>query len=101
LSFTSYTKIGLRIATFIGFIGAAVSFLISIYYLVRKLLSWYEFSAGVAPLMIGVFFLGSLQLIFIGLIGEYILSMNQRLMKRPLVVEEERIGKWDAPEKKD
>jgi len=94
LSFTSYTKIGLRLATFVGFFGAVISFLIAVYYFVRKLLDWYEFSAGIVPLVIGVFFLGSLQLIFIGLIGEYILSMNQRIMKRPIVVEEERIGKW-------
>ena len=97
LSFTSYTKIGLRLATFIGFIGAFVSFVIAIVYLVLKLIDWYGFSAGMAPLIILVAALGSLQLLFIGLIGEYILAINQRVMKRPLVVEEERVGIWDEP----
>ena len=95
LSFTSYTKVGLRLATFIGFIGAFLSFLIAVYFFVRKLVDWYGYDAGIAPLIILVALLGSLQLLFIGLIGEYILSINHRVMKRPLVVEEERIGEWD------
>ena len=101
LSFTSYTKIGLRFATFIGFFGALVSFLIGIYFLVRKLINWYGYEAGIAPLIILVGMLGSLQLIFIGLIGEYIMSINQRVMNRPLVIEEERIGNWDNDKKTD
>ena len=101
LSFTSYTKIGLRFATFIGFFGALVSFLIGIYFLVRKLINWYGYEAGIAPLIILVGMLGSLQLIFIGLIGEYIMSINQRVMNRPLVIEEERIGNWDADRQTD
>ena len=100
LSFTSYTKIGLRLATFIGFFGALVSFGIGIYFLVKKLCDWYGYQAGIAPLIILVGMLGSLQLIFIGLIGEYILSINQRVMHRPLVIEEERIGIWDKEEEK-
>ncbi|MBR6977418.1 MAG: glycosyltransferase family 2 protein [Lachnospiraceae bacterium] len=99
LSFTSYTKIGLRLATFIGFFGAFASFVIAIVYLILKLTNWYGFEAGMAPLIILVAALGSLQLLFIGLIGEYILAINQRVMKRPLVVEEERVGIWD--EKKE
>lgn len=92
LSFTSYTKVGLRMATFIGFIGAMISFAIAIFYLVLKLIFWNTFAIGSAPILIGVFLLGSFQLIFIGLIGEYVLSINQRIMNRPLVVEEERIN---------
>lgn len=92
LSFTSYTKIGLRMATFMGFGLAAVSFFIALVYLVLKLIYWDRFIAGTTPILIGIFLLGSIQLIFIGLIGEYILSMNQRIMKRPLVIEEERIN---------
>lgn len=92
LSFTSYTKIGLRLATFIGAAIAFCSFVISIVYLIMKLIHWYDFVAGTAPILIGMFFLGAVQLIFLGLIGEYILSMNQRIMNRPLVVEEERIN---------
>ncbi|MBR6405159.1 MAG: glycosyltransferase family 2 protein [Lachnospiraceae bacterium] len=101
LSFTSYTKIGLRIASFIGYIGAFISLGIGIYYLVRKLIDWYGYPAGMAPLIILVGVLGSLQLIFIGLMGEYILSINQRLMKRPLVVEEERLGNWEDDGKEE
>ena len=103
LSITSYTKIGLRIATFIGMIVALISLGIGLVYLVMKLIWWDRFSAGMAPMLIGMFFLGSLQLFFIGLIGEYIMNMNKRLMNRPLVVEEERINfkeEEDAQENK-
>lgn len=92
LSFTSYTKIGLRLATFVGAGVAIVSFIIAIVYLVLKLVYWDRFVAGQAPVLIGMFFLGSIQLIFLGFIGEYILSMNQRIMNRPLVIEEERLN---------
>jgi glycosyltransferase involved in cell wall biosynthesis len=92
LSFTSYTKAGLRIATIAGFITAGLSLIASIVYLIYKLLYWDSFSAGIAPLILGVFFFGSLQLFFIGLIGEYVMSINTRLMNRPLVIEEERIN---------
>ena len=92
LSFTSYTKIGLRIATIGGFLCAGISFIIAIIYLLYKLTHWYSFSAGVAPLIIGLFMMGGIQLFFVGLLGEYIMSINTRVMKRPLVVEEERIN---------
>lgn len=92
LSFTSYTKIGLRLSTFIGFGIAFVSVLISLVYLILKLIFWNTFVAGTAPILIGMFFLGAVQLIFLGLLGEYILSINQRVMNRPLVIEEERIN---------
>lgn len=92
LSFTSYTKIGLRLATFMGIILGSVSALIGVIYLVMKIVFWDWFSAGMAPVLIGMFFLGSIQLFFLGFIGEYILSMNQRIMNRPLVIEEERIN---------
>lgn len=92
LSFTSYTKGGLRLATFGGFIISGISFLIALFYLVRKLLYWDQFVAGNAPILIGVFFLGGIQLSFIGLLGEYIMSINTRVMNRPLVIEEDRIN---------
>lgn len=92
LSFTSYTKIGLRLATFGGFICSAISILVAIIYFVLKLIYWDNFPAGIVPILIGVFLMGSIQLFFIGLIGEYIMNMNTRLMNRPLVVEEERIN---------
>jgi glycosyltransferase involved in cell wall biosynthesis len=100
LSFTSYTKAGLRLATIAGFLMGAVTFLISGAYLAYKLLYWDNFSLGTAPIIIGVFFLGSMQLFFIGFIGEYIMAMNTRLrhMNYPLVVEEERLNFETPPE---
>lgn len=92
LSFTSYTKIGLRLATFLGVGCGIISFIIGVFYLIAKLLWWNNFSAGIAPITIGMFFLGSVQLFFLGFLGEYIMSINQRVMNRPLVVEEERIN---------
>lgn len=92
LSFTSYTKIGLRICTFFGVFIACVSIIIGLAYLVMKLIYWDRFPAGMAPVLIGMFFLGALQLFFIGILGEYILSINKRVMNRPLVIEEERIN---------
>lgn len=101
LSFTSYTKIGLRLATFIGVGCGLISLIVGLVYFVLKLIYWDRFVAGMVPIILLVSFLGSLQLLFIGLMGEYILSMNQRLMNRPLVVEEERINfeEADAEEK--
>ena len=98
LSFTSYTKIGLRIATIIGFIMSMVSMVIALVYLILKLVYWDRFSAGTAPILIGVFFMGALQLFFIGLLGEYVLNINRRVMKRPLVIEEERINFENEPD---
>lgn len=92
LSFTSYTKNGLRIATIAGFIISMISFLIGLVYLVMKLVFWYKFTAGYAPMMIGIFFMGGLLLAFMGFLGEYVMAINARVMKRPLVVEEERIN---------
>ncbi len=99
LSITSYTKVGLRACTFLGMICGIISALIGLIYLILKLLFWNRFAAGMAPILIGMFFLGSLQLFFIGFIGEYISSINRRVMNRPLVVEEERIN-FDKPEDK-
>ena len=98
LSITSYTKIGLRIATFGGGIIAALSLIAALVYLILKLCNWYDFDAGMAPVTIGMFVLGSIQIFFIGFLGEYILNINERIMNRPLVVEEERIN-FDEPEK--
>ena len=66
--------------------------IVAIVYLVLKLMYWDRFAAGMAPLLIGMCFLGSVQIFFIGLVGEYILTINARVMKRPLVVEEERLN---------
>lgn len=92
LSVTSYTKIGLRLCTFFGMFTGVLSALVGFVYFVLKLIMWDSFSAGIAPVLIGMFFLGAIQLFFLGLIGEYILSMNTRIMNRPLVVEEKRLN---------
>lgn len=92
LSFTSYTKVGLRVATIFGAIMSFISMGIAIFYFIYKILHWNSFSAGIAPLVIGVWFLGAIQLFFIGFLGEYIMSINTRIMNRPLVIEEERLN---------
>lgn len=92
LSFTSYTKVGLRLATIAGFIFSGFCMLIALAYFVAKLIWWDTFPLGTAPTIIGIFFMGSVQLFFIGLLGEYVLNINTRIMKRPLVVEEKRIN---------
>ena len=97
LSVTSYTKAGLRLATIFGSLCAGLSLAVALVYLVMKLIWWNRFPAGMAPMLIGMLFLGSIQLFFIGLLGEYIMSINQRVMKRPLVIEEERINMDAAP----
>ncbi|MCI8269529.1 MAG: glycosyltransferase family 2 protein [Lachnospiraceae bacterium] len=100
LSVTSYTKAGLRLATFIGAISCAISLLVAFAYLIMKLVWWDRFPAGMAPMLLGMLFLGSVQIFFIGMIGEYVLSINQRVMKRPLVIEEERLNFTENDEKK-
>lgn len=92
LSFTSYTKVGLHLVTFVGMILSALSILAALVYLVLKLLYWDRFSAGFAPMIIGLFFLNAIELLFIGFVGEYVMSINTRVMNRPLVIEEERIN---------
>ena len=96
LSVTSYTKVGLRFATFLGGLSCGISLLVALVYLVMKLIWWDRFPAGMAPMLIGMLFLGSVQIFFIGMVGEYILSINQRVMRRPLVIEEERINFGEA-----
>lgn len=92
LSFTSYTTMGLRVATIAGFIFSFISIIVALVYLVLKLLYWDRFPAGMYPVLLLVSVMGSLQLFFIGFLGEYVLSMNKRIMNRPLVIEEERIN---------
>ena len=92
LSITSYTKVGLRLATVFGSVCAVGSMLIALVYLIMKLIWWDRFPAGMTPMLLGMLFLGSVQIFFIGLVGEYILTINSRVMKRPLVIEEERIN---------
>ncbi len=95
LSITSYTKMGLRVATLAGFVFSVIDVIVALVYLVLKLTHWYSFHAGYAPMIIGLFLVSAIELFFIGLMGEYILNINTRTIHRPLVVEEKRLGKWD------
>ena len=92
LSFTTYTKMGLRLATIMGFIMSVLSLVVALVYLIMKLIWWDRFVAGMTPILIMVTVLGSMQLFFIGFLGEYVLNINKRVMHRPLVIEEERIN---------
>jgi polyisoprenyl-phosphate glycosyltransferase len=92
LGVTNYTKVPLRLATMFGFLSALVSFLVGLIYLVYKLVFWFQFSLGSAPIIIGLFFLGSVQLLFLGIVGEYIGAIYTQVMHRPLVIEKERIN---------
>ena len=96
LGITSHSKIPIRLATMAGLALSLISFLISLTYLLLKLILWDSFQLGTAPLLIGVFFFGSVQLFFIGLIGEYIASIHTQVMRRPLVIEHERVN-FDSP----
>lgn len=89
---THVSKKPLRIVTLVGLIMSAISFVIAFIYLVFKLVHWYEFDMGAAPILIGVFLLGSVQLACLGVIGEYIGAILTKVTKRPMVVEEERIN---------
>jgi len=92
LGFTNNTKIPLRLATTVGFLMAAISFSVGLFYLVYKLIYWQSFSAGLAPLVVGLFFFGGIQLLFLGIVGEYIGAIYTQVLHRPLVIEKERIN---------
>lgn len=92
IGITSYSKVVMRLATIFGFFISGISFLIGLIYLILKLIYWDRFQAGTAPVLIGVFFFSSIQLFFIGFLGEYLMNINIRVMNRPLVIEEKRIN---------
>jgi glycosyltransferase involved in cell wall biosynthesis len=92
LGFTGHTKVPLRLATMFGFATGLLSFVVALVYLVLKLMFWQNFTIGLAPVVVGLFFLGSVQLLFIGILGEYIGAIHTKVTKRPLVVESERIN---------
>lgn len=91
LGITSYTKI-MRAASWLGFILGAACGVIAVITLLSKLLGWQNFPVGIAAICVGVFLLGAIQLFFIGILGEYVMSINTRVLHRPLVIEEERIN---------
>lgn len=90
--FVNHSKLPLRLASFIGFTTSILSLLIAIVYFIYKLVFWDYFSLGMAPVVIGLFFFSSVQLFFIGIIGEYIGAIHTQVRKRPLVIEQERIN---------
>jgi glycosyltransferase involved in cell wall biosynthesis len=92
LGFTSHSKVPLRMSSFIGFVVAFLSILIATIYLIYKILFWDNFQVGIAPLVIGFFFFGGVQLFFLGIIGEYISAILTQVKNRPLVIEKERIN---------
>jgi polyisoprenyl-phosphate glycosyltransferase len=92
LGVTNHSKVPLRLATMAGFAISVISLLIAIGYLVAKLLFWDDLQLGLAPLLIGIYFFGAVQLFFIGVLGEYIGAIHTQVRKRPLVVERERIN---------
>jgi glycosyltransferase involved in cell wall biosynthesis len=92
LGIINHSKAPLRLATFTGFAGAALSFLVGLGYGMYKLLFWDRFSVGMAPVVIGMFLLGSIQLCFMGVLGEYIGAIHTQVQHRPLAVELDRIN---------
>lgn len=92
LGITKHSKLPLRLMAMSGFVMASISILIAIGYLVAKLLFWNAFVLGTAPILIGIFFFGALQMLFLGLLGEYIGAIQTQVRNLPLVVEAERIN---------
>ena len=92
IGFTSYSKVIMWLAIFFGVLISFVCFILSIWTLIKKILFWDTYQVGFAAMLISIFFLSSVILIFIGILGEYILSINVRILKRPIVIEDLRIG---------
>jgi glycosyltransferase involved in cell wall biosynthesis len=92
LGITNFSKVPLRLAAMLGFVMAIMSLLVALVYLIYKLVFWYSLPVGTAPLVIGLFFFASVQLFFIGILGEYIGAIHTQVLRRPLVVEKERIN---------
>lgn len=92
LGITNLSKVPLRFVTLLGFVSSLLSLLVGLGYLVYKLIFWYSFTVGIAPLVLGLFFLGSVQLLSMGILGEYIGSIYTHVQKRPYVIEKERIN---------
>jgi len=101
LGFTNHSKVPLRLATFTGFTGGLLSLLVGLFYLVYKLVFWDNFDVGVAPLVIGLFFFSSVQMIFLGVVGEYVGAVHTQVQKRPLVIEAERLNFPEPPPSRD
>ena len=92
LGMTNHSKVPLRLAVIVGLISGVLSFMIGMFYLIYKLIFWQDFSLGLAPVAVGLFFFSSVQLFFLGVVGEYIGAIYTQVLKRPLVIEKERIN---------
>lgn len=92
LGLTNHSRLPLRLAAMIGFLSSIISFIVGMTYLVYKLVDWQNFTLGLAPVVVGLFFMGSIQLFFLGVVGEYIGAIYTQVLKRPLVIEKERIN---------
>jgi glycosyltransferase involved in cell wall biosynthesis len=92
LGIINHSKVPLRLMVFAGLAGAFFSFLVGLGYFLYKVAFWKDFSVGIAPLVIGIFFLGSIQLLFLGVLGEYVGAIHTQVQSRPLVVEKERVN---------
>ena len=92
LGITNHSKVPLRLATFFGLAVSFISFSVAVAYFIYKLFYWDSFQVGAAPMIIGIFFIGAVQLFFIGVLGEYIGSIHTQILKRPLVIEKERVN---------
>ena len=92
LGLTSHSKVPLRLAAMLGFAMSLCSLLVAMVYFIYKLVNWYSFPVGQAPVIIGLFLFSSVQLFFIGIVGEYIGAIHTQVLRRPLVVEKERIN---------
>jgi len=92
LGITNHSKVPLRLATMFGFASSICSLIAAFVYFIYKLVFWYSLTVGIAPLVIGLFFFSSVQLFFLGILGEYIGSIQTQVLKRPLVIEKERIN---------
>jgi glycosyltransferase involved in cell wall biosynthesis len=99
ITITSYTKFLLRICTFFGIAIGVLSFAFAVLVIILKLTNWYTYPLGIPSVTVGMFFLGAVQLFFLGVLGEYVLSINERSMKRPLVVVDERLNFEDDTER--
>lgn len=90
--FVNHSKLPLRLATFSGFCLAGISLLVALSYFIYKLLWWDTFTLGLAPLVIGMFFFSAIQLIFIGIIGEYVGAILTQVKNHPLAIEDEKLN---------
>jgi glycosyltransferase involved in cell wall biosynthesis len=97
LGITNFSKVPLRIVTFTGFAAAFLSLLVGLGYLIYKLVFWNSFSVGIAPLVIGLFFFASIQMVAMGMLGEYIGAIHTQVQKRPYAIEKERVNFEYAP----